>query len=159
MRSLILFAALSLTAGIAGAETLYKLISPDGKVTYSSEPPKNFDGKVIKMDIDPNANTTEGRPVPKKVEPKKSNLEIIQSNPKAEQEDKLAQAKEKLDEARQAYEQARDNPGPNDIQRIGSAKGGGARPIPSEEYVKRLEKLEADMKAAQAEVDRLERGL
>jgi hypothetical protein len=159
MRCAILFAALSLAAGVAAGETLYKLISPDGKVTYSSEAPKEFDGKVIKLEIDPNANTSEGRRVaPKPGEKAKSNEEILQSGPKAAPQDKLAAAKGKLEQARQAYEQARDNPGPDDVQRVGNLKG-GARPVFSEEYQKKLAKLEAQVKAAQEEVDRLERGL
>lgn len=158
MHRLIIAAALALMALPAAGETLYKLIAPDGKVTYSQEPPKNFDGKVIKLEIDPNANTAEGRKVPPKESPKqKSNLEVIQSNPNAAHDDKIEAAKEKLQAARQAFEEARDNPGPDDVQRIGNAKG-GARPVPSEEYVKRLEKLEGQMKQAQAELDRLERG-
>ena len=48
--------ALCAVATLAAAQTLYKLIDKNGKVTYSEEPPKNFDGKVIRMDIDPNAN-------------------------------------------------------------------------------------------------------
>ena len=41
----------------AAAQTVYKLIDRNGKITYSEEPPKNFDGKVIRIDIDPNANS------------------------------------------------------------------------------------------------------
>src|SRR5512134_1167405 len=55
--SLIAGASLVLLAGAADAQTLYKLIDKNGKVTYSEKPPKDFDGKVIRMDIDPKANT------------------------------------------------------------------------------------------------------
>ena len=48
---------LCLAASGASAETFYKLIDSNGKVTYSEKPPKDFDGKVIRLDIDPNANT------------------------------------------------------------------------------------------------------
>src|SRR5258708_34772117 len=50
-------AAAALLAAQASAEVLYKLIDKNGKVTYSEEKPKNFDGQVIRLDIDPNANT------------------------------------------------------------------------------------------------------
>ena len=50
-------AALLLCAAGASAQTLYKLIDKNGKVTYSESPPKDFDGKVQRMDIDPKANT------------------------------------------------------------------------------------------------------
>src|SRR5690348_16979476 len=50
-------AASMLIAGLpAAAQTVYKLIDKNGKVTYAEEKPKSFDGKVIRMDIDPNAN-------------------------------------------------------------------------------------------------------
>ena len=47
---------------VSPAATMYKLIGKDGRVTYSEEEPKNFDGKVIRMDIDPNANRSEAPP-------------------------------------------------------------------------------------------------
>ena len=36
----------ALFASLATAQTLYKLIDKDGKVTYSEKPPKDFGGKV-----------------------------------------------------------------------------------------------------------------
>jgi hypothetical protein len=151
----IAFCAL-LGSGTACAETLYKLVAPNGKVTYSQEAPKNFDGKVIRLDIDPNANTAEGKrpPSPKA---RNTNEEIIHRDADAPRRQKLEAAQEKLQAARAAFENARDNPGTADVQRLGTVKG-GARPVFSEEYQRKLEKLEADMKAAQDEVDKLERG-
>ena len=145
-----------LVPGTACAETLYKLIAPDGKVTYAQEAPKHFDGKVIRLDIDPNANTAEGkRAPPSKV--RNPNEEIILRDSDAPRKKKLEVAQEKLQAARAAYENARNNPGEGDVQRVGTVKG-GARPVFSEEYQRRLDKLEAEMKAAQDEVDKLERG-
>jgi uncharacterized protein (TIGR03083 family) len=46
----------------ASAQTIYKLIHKDGKVTYSESEPKNFDGKVVPMNVNPDANTV---PMPK----------------------------------------------------------------------------------------------
>ncbi|HET9471044.1 MAG TPA: DUF4124 domain-containing protein, partial [Usitatibacter sp.] len=55
----------ALAANSALAQTLYKLIDRNGKVTYSQEAPKDFDGKVIRIDIDPNRNSaTLGAPAP-----------------------------------------------------------------------------------------------
>ena len=143
-----------LASGAAAAETLYKLVSPDGKVTYVQEPPKNFDGKVIRLDIDTSANTTAGRrPAPGQA----TNEAIIHSNPEGPRMKQLEQAQAKLEAARKAYQNAVDNPGEGDVQRIGN-KGGGARPVFSEEYQKKLDKLDADVKQAQDEVDRLEHG-
>src|ERR1700733_2938822 len=60
-RRIVLQIALAAAAGLlafhASAEVLYKLIDKNGKVTYSEEKPKSFDGQVIRIDIDPNANT------------------------------------------------------------------------------------------------------
>jgi len=145
-----------LVPGTACAETLYKLIAPDGKVTYAQEAPKHFDGKVIRLDIDPNANTAEGkRAPPSKV--RNPNEEIILRDADAPRKKKLEVAQEKLQAARAAYENARNNPGEGDVQRVGTVKG-GARPVFSEEYQRRLDKLEAEMKEAQDQVDKLERG-
>lgn len=144
----------ALTSGAAAAETLYKLIGTDGKVTYVQEPPKNFNGKVIRLDIDTSANTAAGRP---QAAGHQNNEQVIHSNPDAPRLKRLEDAQVKLDAARKAYQNARDNPGQGDVQRIGNA-GGGARPVFSEEYQKKLDQLEAQMKQAQEEVDRLERG-
>ena len=46
-----------MNAATASAETIYKLIDRNGQVTYSEAPPKSFDGQVIRMNLDPNANT------------------------------------------------------------------------------------------------------
>src|SRR5438445_9412989 len=54
---IILAAIAAAAASIACADTLYKLIDKNGKVTYSEEKPKQFDGQVIRLDIDPKANT------------------------------------------------------------------------------------------------------
>ena len=144
----------ALASGDAAAETLYKLVSPDGKVTYVQEPPKNFNGKVIRLDIDTTANTAAGR---RQAAGQPTNEAIIRSNPDAPRLKALEEAQAKLDAARKAYENARDNPGEGDVRRLGNV-GGGARPVFTEEYEKKLARLEAEMKQAQEEVDRLERG-
>src|SRR5947208_14593655 len=103
-------------AGPVAAETLYKLIAPNGKVTYSQEAPKNFDGKVIRLDIDPNANTAPGLP-PRDAETvtkKPTNEDILRRGADAPRKQTLEAAQEKLKAAREAFESARDNPSPDD---------------------------------------------
>jgi len=152
-RHIVLLAASLLAfAAAAGADTLYKLIDKNGKVTYSETPPKEFDGKVIKLDIDPNANTTDAP-----ARSKNQNEKIIHTNPNAKKEQQLEAARERLEDAKQALQEARDNPREGDVQRIGSVKG-GARPVFSPEFEKRLASLEEAVRAAQAQVDALERG-
>lgn len=148
-----LAAAVALLAASAsvGAQTLYKLIGKDGKVTYSEKPPKDFDGKVIRMDIDPKANTA--------TLPEGSRLhEQSEASKRAgARDDRLKAARARVDAARKALEDARANPGEGDIARMG-IKGGGTRPVPTEDYQQRLAKLERDVKEAEDELQKLERG-
>ncbi len=140
----ILFAAmLSVFALGASAQTLYKLIDKNGKVTYAEKPPKDFDGKVIRIDVDPNANTaTLPKPTGPLLDPARG---AADANVKA--------AREKLEAAKKAYQQALDNPGDSDVTYIGN-KGGGTRAVPSEEYAKRLATLESAVKEAEEELKR-----
>lgn len=148
-------AATALAAGDASAETLYKLVAPNGKVTYVQDPPKNFDGKVIRLDIDTNANTAVGR---RQTSAADTNEAIIHSNrTEASRLSQLKDAQARAQAARAAYENARDHPAPGDVSRVGNV-GGGTRPVFSEDYQKKLDALEAQMKHAQAEVERLEHG-
>ena len=154
-----MLARISIAAAIAlltaspsvDAQTLYKLIGKDGKVTYSEKPPKDFDGKVIRMDIDPKANTAtlpEGSRLQEKSEA---------SQRSAVRDDQLKAARARVDAARKALEDARANPAEGDIARMGK-KGGGTRPVPTEDYQQRLAKLERDVKEAEDDLAKLERG-
>jgi hypothetical protein len=134
----------------AFAQTLYKLIDKNGKVTYSESPPKDFDGKVIRMDIDPNANTA--------TMPKGSALREESAAAKnASADDAVRSARQRLESAKKALADARDNPGEGDVTRIG-IKGGGTRPQPSEDYQRRLQKLESDVKEAEEGLEKAQRG-
>ena len=143
-------ASLAASPGV-DAQTLYKLIGKDGKVTYSEKAPKDFDGKVIRMDIDPKANTAtlpEGSRLQEKSEA---------SQRSAARDEQLRAARARVDASRKALEDARNNPGEGDIARMG-IKGGGTRPVPTEDYQQRLAKLERDLKEAEDELQKLERG-
>ena len=142
-------ASLAASPGV-DAQTLYKLIGKDGKVTYSEKPPKDFDGKVIRMDIDPRANTAtlpEGSRLQEQSEASKRT---------AARDDQLRAARARVDAARKALEDARANPGEGDIARMG-IKGGGTRPVPTEDYQRRLEQFERDVKDAEDALQKLER--
>jgi hypothetical protein len=150
----VLAAAAALLASHACAEVLYKLIDKNGKVTYSEEKPKNFDGQVIRLDINPNANTTtmpkpasganSGEPTPP---PKRKEGGTKKPSP----EERIALARERLERAQQALQDVRDHPNEGDIQIFGN-KGGGVRMVPTEAYQKKLDKLELDVKNAQEEL-------
>jgi len=56
----LLFAAACLALAPASAQTLYKLVDPNGKVTYSDRVPKGFVGEVTKIESDPYTNAVGG---------------------------------------------------------------------------------------------------
>jgi hypothetical protein len=147
-----LLAALAIVAcGVASAQTLYKLIDKNGKVTYSESPPKDFDGKVVPLDIDPSRNTaTLPKYTPGPEATKGGGMQPPRSNDAA-----ASAARERVEAARKALADARANPQEGDFDRLGTA-GGGTRPVPSEAYVKRLEKLEDEVKKAEQALARLE---
>lgn len=134
----------------ANAQTLYKLIDRNGKVTYSEKPPKDFDGKVIRLDIDPNANTAT---LPKPVAPPAGGAGRADSATP----DRLKAARDRAEAARKAYENAVNNPGEGEVTRVGNV-GGGTRPVFSEAYAKRLADLEQAAKEAEDDLKRAERG-
>jgi hypothetical protein len=143
--------ALAVASAPAIGQTLYKLVGKDGKVTYSETAPKDFDGKVIRMDIDPKANTA--------TLPAGSRLQEGSEAGRraAAREDQLVGARARVEAARKALEDARANPGEGDIARMGK-KGGGTRPVPTEDYQRRLERLERDLKEAEDDLRNLELG-
>lgn len=143
--------ALLIASAPAHAQTLYKLVAKDGKVTYAEKPPKDFDGKVIRMDIDPKANTAtlpEGSRLQEKSDA---------SQRGAARDARVRAARARVDAARKSLEDARANPGEGDIARLGK-KGGGTRPVPSEDYRQRLAALERELKEAEDALQQLERG-
>lgn len=151
-----LVAAMLLGAPIASAQTLYKLIDKNGKITYSEEAPKNFDGKVIRMDIDPNANTaTLPKPAAPPKEARGSDAPRPTEAAKPTRAQELAAAREKLESAKKALADARDNPREGDVAWVGN-KSGGTRAVPSEDFSKRIAELETRVKEAEANVRRLE---
>ena len=144
-RIALLAAALAVALPVS-AQTLYKLIGKDGKVTYSEEKPKDFDGQVVPMQINKDANTATlpkfQRPAPAKP-----------AAPDKDAEGKAQTPQEKLERAQKALADAKENPREGEIARVG-IKGGGTRPVPTEAYLKRLEELERAVKDAEDEVRR-----
>jgi len=135
-------------AALATADTLYKLIDKNGKITYSEEAPKNFDGQVIRLDIDRNANTA--------VLPKPSPVTETAARKReaAEKKDeRLEELKTRLDDAKKALQDAKDNPGPGDLDRVGT-KSGFTRGVPTEEYEKKLARLQEDVDKAEQDLKR-----
>jgi hypothetical protein len=152
-------ACLAFVASEATAQvTLYKLIDKTGKVTYVETPPKDYDGKVIRLDIDPNANTATLPTGPREgVTPREERRSGPQERGARDAASRLQLAQDRLDAARKALADAQDNPGEQDVQWVGN-KSGGVRRVPTETYTRRLEALQQAVKEAEADVLRAEQG-
>ncbi len=123
------------------AQTLYKLIDKNGKITYSEEKPKNFDGQVIPMNIDPKANT--------------ATLPKANFTPKAKPSpQQIDEAQERLDKAKLALQNAKDHPTADEKMMVGKV-GGGVRYVESEDYQKKIGQLEQDVKDAEENLARV----
>jgi hypothetical protein len=148
----LLLACLALAAADAAAQTLYKLIDKNGKVTYSEKEPKDFDGKVIRMDIDPKANTAT-LPKPGSAPRAETESEKVLRRPAPDSggTGKVQAARDKLEAAKKALQDATDNPREDEVQRVGTTKG-FTRPVPTEEYQKRLAALEESVRKAEEEL-------
>lgn len=135
----IIVAVAAFAAANVLAEDIYKLIDRNGKVTYAEKPPKDFDGKVIKITVNPDANiatlpkptaATEGAAT------ETQNEKIIRRKPAESRDDRIRAARRKLDDAKKALEEARNNPGEGDFVPAGSTRRPGlggtdpAKPMP-----------------------------
>lgn len=151
---LALLGALLAAAAPVAAQTVYKLIDRNGKVTYVEEPPRYFDGQVIRIVIDPNANqATLNVPKPAAGAGSQEGLAPAPAGPSREQ--RLEDARRKLEDAKKALADARDHPGEQDMRFIRNV-GGGVRRVPTEAYQQRLDSLERAVKEAENEVRKLE---
>jgi hypothetical protein len=155
----IIVAGITAAAQCVFAQTLYKLIDKNGKITYSEEKPKEYDGQVIQLNIDPNANTatlpkanfskpapgTEGGGAAAKAGGKKAPVNPVKA------------AQDQLDKAKAALQDAKDHPSDGEMMMVGKV-GGGVRTIPSEGYQKKLDLLEQNVKDAEDNLARAEKG-
>ena len=151
----LLFAA-SLACGQPAKQVMWKIVDKNGKVTYvDQEPPKDFDGQVTRIEVDLAGNRAaapKGSPPPGSAgELKPSATESKRAAANAE----LAKAQSRLETARKALADGRE-PTEAETQWIGK-KGGGARPVPTEAHEVRVRKLEDEVKAAEAEVERAQK--
>jgi hypothetical protein len=155
--SLLLAIVLACFGGTALAQTVYKLIDKNGKVTYSDTAPKNFDGKVIPLGIDPDANIAvspkgsgpEGAPA-------KSPYATQNENNRNTAVDQLQQAQDALKAAQEAVDKGKD-PLEDEWQTLTSSAGGGRR-VPGESYYARQKSLADALKRAEKDLEDAERG-
>lgn len=149
-----LFAA-TLAVAQADKQVVWKLVDKKGKVTYADKaPPKEFDGKVTRIEVDLNANRATLINVGESSPPVLLPLTAPElKRVKADAE--LARARERLEAAKKLREEGKD-PTPDETRWLGK-KGGGARPVPTEAYHARIKALDADIAAAEAEFEQARR--
>lgn len=158
-------AALASPAFAQGTQVLWKLVDKKGRVTYADQPPKDFDGVATRIEVPLDARSAPApsttAPAPSAGAPRPTGAGPAGAPvaggaaPSAAPSPDLLKARAKLEEARKAYESGKE-PGPEDVVWVGR-KGGGARPEISESYAARVRKLEDAVRAAEDEVQRLER--
>ena len=147
--------ALALAAAPAHAQTIYKLIAKNGKVTYADKAPKDYDGQVVRIDIDPKANIAT---LPKVGAPGATpgvRPMSMQEARRFDAEVMLGRARDSLEAAQKALADGKE-PGEGELDWIGKAKG-GARPVATEAYNERINALEDAVKSAEREVERAQR--
>ena len=133
-------------------QVVWKLVDKQGKVTYADKaPPKEYDGKVTRIEVDLTANRAKLVNVGESAPPVLLPLTAPEMK-RVKAEAELAQAAEKLEAAKKAREAANE-PTPEETQWMGK-KGGGARPVPTEAYHERVKKLDAALKAAEEDFER-----
>ena len=141
----------------AAAQTLYKLIDKNGKVTYSETPPKDFPGQVIRIEIDPNRSTAT---LPKLKEgsdasPSRGSDGVGPPKSSSDGATDIQSLRERLEAAKKALADAQQNPAEGDVNFIAN-KGGGTRPVPTDGYAARLMALEREVKTAEEALRRAE---
>jgi|APFre7841882724_1041349.scaffolds.fasta_scaffold118150_2 predicted RNA-binding protein len=139
----------------AKVEVIYKLIARDGRVTYTQSAPKDFPGRVVKIEIDPRANQVVfPRPNerPQFLQPRAL---TPQEARRLETENDRVKAQDALDEAKKALKDGQE-PREGELNWIGN-RGGGARPVPTEAFQNRIKALEDAVKAAEENLDRARR--
>jgi hypothetical protein len=152
----VLLAGLTLAFTSVMAEVLYKLVDKNGKVAYSESVPANFDGQVVRLEIDSTANTAASTPtgrVDKGVRAETEKERIIGRRP-SDNDDAIQAARLNVQAAQADFDNARDNSTAEDWQYTRDG-----RRFPKPEYAGRLTRLEQNVKLAEEALQKLERAL
>jgi hypothetical protein len=137
------------------SQVVWKLVDRSGKVTYvDSAPPKGFDGKVTRIEVDLKANTATLKNVGESSPPQVLRLTAPELK-RVRADAELARAREELEAAKKAREEGKD-PTPEEVRWLGN-KGGGARQEPTEAYHERIKALDQAVQRAQESYDRAQK--
>lgn len=144
--------AVAFAAAAGDKQVVWKLVDKKGKVTYADKaPPKEYDGKVTRIEVDLKANratlVTVGESSPPVLLPLTA-PELQRVRAEAE----VVRARDRLEEAKMAREEGKE-PTPEETQWVGKV-GGGARPVPTEAYYARIKALDDALKAAEEAYER-----
>jgi hypothetical protein len=103
----------------AGAQVLYKLVDRNGKVTYSDTEPKNFDGKVTRIEPEAEGNVLPSAKTPSRAAPDAPRNDASTNRRKAreELEVRLRAAQAAVEAARKAKSEG-DAPLPEEMQTV-----------------------------------------
>jgi len=147
LESLLVVVALSLAGTPALAQTIYKLIDKNGRITFTDTAPKNFEGQVIPIEIDTRANIAQPPKIPPGGSPPMSPYETQRELTRNETRLRLNQARDRYNAAKDALEQGKD-PQEGEWQTL-VQQGGGGRRVPNESFFERQKMLEANLQAAE----------
>jgi hypothetical protein len=150
LESLLLALAFSLCGLPAQAQTVYKLIDKNGKVSYSDTAPKNFEGKVVPIEIDPKANVAQPPKIPPGGSPPMSPYATQRELTRNEAMLRLNQARDRYNAAKEAFDTGKD-PQESEYQTL-VQQGGTGRRVPNEQYYERQKSLEENYKNAEREL-------
>jgi hypothetical protein len=95
----------------ASAATLYKLVEPNGHVTYTDDRPSDANGKVIRLDIKSSANAVDAVPPQPESQAEMDNERIILRRPDTSTEDRIQAVRARIEAASNALDAALGAPG------------------------------------------------
>ena len=150
LESLLVAVALLLAGTPALAQTIYKLIDKNGRITFTDTAPKNFEGQVIPIEIDTKANVAQPPKIPPGGSPPMSPYQTQRELTRNEALLRLNQARERYNTAKEALEQGK-NPQQDEWQTL-VQQGGGGRRVPNESFFERQKLLEANLQAAERDL-------
>jgi hypothetical protein len=156
------------------AQTLYKHIDKDGKVTYSDAIPGEQGGKASRLRVDPTGNTV--TPFRAPAEPEGNEQapsrrmdrdDALTPGTTLHHEHLTKEARARVEAARKAFEDTRDNPSESDFWWVerpnygdrGMLIGSIRHRVPTDDYVARLEGRVQDLRAAEEQLKALERSV
>ena len=99
-----LVAILGLWLVDASATTLYKLVDPNGHVTYTDVLPRDDGDKAIRLEIDSSANAVAPVTPPQESQAEMENERIIRRRPDTSIEDRIQAARAKVEAASNALD-------------------------------------------------------